>query len=212
MKESPELTEVVYPEVVGADFSSYEENSDIEAAAKEAGELLAEFGIPAWRKTKVIEGVYRSRFGYDLDTCPECKEKTKRYASELSCSTDHGVLSTVYPDTFICEECSVMVIDEEPVSDDIDEKCGYRYLFPLGIRDLDLDPEPSRDQDPSYFFKYYEGRVCLALPDRDQNLRLIPGTKIRHAFGQYASEIKKNEHKKRKRKLQKQARKNSRKK
>jgi len=211
MRETPESSGFARPEMEPALCSEHEPDADMEACINETAKLLREFGLPVWRKDKKIDCVYRVRFGYHESQCPECLGDTTQYVAELSCSTDQGIVSKNYSNTFICEPCSTMVLDEAPVDDEI-TRCGFTYLFPLGIRPPNDDPEVLRDHEPDNFFRFFEGTACVVVPDEHEALQIIPEKKLRNAFGQFMAEVKKREHKKRKRKLQKQARQKSRKK
>ena len=170
---------------------------------------------PAWDNKTKISSVYRIDCGFDEGFCPECDKEIKQYQVTLLYASDSGIRRALSPCAWICRDCRVALIDEEKASFASSIVGEHEFFHPLGL----LTPEQFFDEaeediekhDPS-IFSFYEGRKLVHAFDEDGLPILIPEKLLLQFAQEEACNNKKAIKRKKNRKAQKQARKRNRKK
>ena len=167
--------------------------------------------IKKWDGKKRIHSVYRTRFGYDLASCPECEGEPNLYLTQMVCVLNNKFSGKLMPN-FICENCSILILEEDLVYNDALEN-NLNYQFPVAIFSPDFDTSTSTFDD---LLQTYEGRDCTFVSDQNK-IQLVPiSTMISEMSMELIIDLvpakKCDKNKKRKRKLQKSSRKRNRKK
>ena len=160
-----------------------------------------------WDGKRKIHSVYRTRFGYDLASCPECEGEPNLYLTQMVCVLNNRFSGKLMPN-FICDNCCILILEEDLVYNDALEN-NLNYQFPVAIFSPDFDTSASTFDD---LLQTYEGRDCTIVSDQNKIL-LVPVSEISMEIIIDLVPAKKcNKNKKRKRKLQKSSRKRNRKK
>lgn len=129
-------------------------------------EEQAEFHGPA------ILHAYRMPKGLQSECCPRCQGELVQKVVNLIYSASHGQFrQNVSPCAYLCEGCSVAVIDES-IPRLAAEKQNFEYLIPLAaIAANESAPEPSQLHE--VLFRTYEGHDPAYVLNEDEQIENV---------------------------------------
>jgi len=110
-----------------------------------------------------LKHIYRSRFGFEKETCPICFSKTEQKFATIIYAADSSHRLSFSPSAWICEPCSCLVLDESLLVQTAKWK-GYTYLLPLGVTHSS-DFFVENEDESINLFQTYEGKKPVFVLD-----------------------------------------------
>lgn len=136
--------------------------------AREVGEGESRLSLEesVWKGDE-IQHAYRSSQGCSKQRCPKCKGPIEQKYVGLIYVSPGELRRNISPCAFICENCSAAVIDESFPRQTAKEQ-GYEYCFPLAIYSPTKPaPRPSKLKP----FETYEGHTPVFIVDEHENMQ-----------------------------------------
>lgn len=120
-----------------------------------------------------IRHAYRMAKGFQSERCPRCQGGLKQKYVRLIYLASRGQFrQNVSPCAYLCEGCSVAVIDESlPQLAELADRQNFEYVFPLAVVAEKEVPPPSQIHE--FALKSYEGHEPAYVLNEDEEIENV---------------------------------------